>query len=101
MKARRHEMHTLETPEASEGRGGKEPVEFEPAREQARHNTREVQEHLVRHQRTFGTRHIRQKACKAREHVRHEAREARGHVRHEARRARRARVHVGHEAREA
>ena len=90
MKARRHEMHTLETPEASEGRGGKEPVEFEPAREQARHNTREVQEHLVRHERTFGTRHIRQKACKTREHVRHEARGAR-----------RARVHVGHEAREA
>ena len=31
MKARRHEMHTLETPEASEGRGAKEHVEFEPA----------------------------------------------------------------------
>ena len=46
MKARRHEMHTLEKPEASEGRGAKEHVEFEPARERARHKTREVQEHL-------------------------------------------------------
>ena len=45
MKARRHEMHTLETPEASERRRAKEHVEFEPAREQARYKTREVQEH--------------------------------------------------------
>ena len=64
MKARRHEMHTLETSEASEGRGAKEQVEFEPAREHARHKTREVQEHLrhVRQESTFGTRHVRQKA---------------------------------------
>ena len=68
MKARRHEMHSLETPEASEGRGVKEHVEFEPALEQARHKTREVQEHLrhVRHESTFCTRHVRQKARKAR-----------------------------------
>ena len=54
MKARRHEMHTLETPKASEGRGAKEHVEFEPAREHARHKTREVQEHVrhVRHEST-------------------------------------------------
>ena len=42
MKARRHDMHTLESPEASEGRGAKEHVEFEPAREHARHKTHEV-----------------------------------------------------------
>ena len=61
MKARRHEMHSLETPEAIEGRGAKEHVEFKPAREQPRHKTREVQEHLrhVRHESTFGTRHVR------------------------------------------
>ena len=61
MKARRHEMHTLETPDASEGRGAKEHVKFEPAREQARHKTREVQEPLrhVRHESAFGTRHVR------------------------------------------
>ena len=61
-------MHTLETAEASEGRVVKERVEFEPAREHARHKTREVQEHLrhVRHESTFGTRHVRQKARKAR-----------------------------------
>ena len=64
MKARRHEIHT---PEASEGRGAKEHVEFEPAREQARHKTREVQEHLrhKRHESMFGTRRVRQKARKA------------------------------------
>ena len=52
MKARRHEIHSLETPEVSEGRGAKKHVEFEPAREQARHKTHEVQEHLrhVRHE---------------------------------------------------
>ena len=43
MKARRYEVHTLETPEASQGRGAKEQIEFEPAREHARHKTREVQ----------------------------------------------------------
>ena len=42
MKAKRHEMHSLETPEASKARRAKEHVEFEPAREQARHKTREV-----------------------------------------------------------
>ena len=64
MKAKRHEMHSLETPEGSKVRRAKEHVEFEPAREQARHKTREVQEHLrhVRHERTFGMRHLRQKA---------------------------------------
>ena len=69
MKARRHEMHSLETLEASEGRGAKEHLEFEPAREQARHKTREVQEHQrqVRHESTFDTRHVRQKVCKARD----------------------------------
>ena len=36
-------MHTLETPEASQGRGAKEHVELEPAREHARHKTRWVQ----------------------------------------------------------
>ena len=67
MKARRHEMHALETPEASEGRGAKEHVEFEPAREQARHKTREVQDHLkhLRHESTFGTVHARKKERKA------------------------------------
>ena len=67
MKARRHEMHTLEIPEASEGRRAKEHVEFEPARETARHKTREVQEHLrhVRHESTVGTGHVRQKVGKA------------------------------------
>ena len=69
MKARRHEMHSLETPKASEGRGAKEHVEFKPAREKARRKTREVQEHLrhVRHDSTFGTRHVRQKVRKARD----------------------------------
>ena len=68
MKARRLEMHTHETPEANEGRGAKEHVEFEPAREHARHKTRQVQEHLrhVRHENTFGTRHVRQKTRKTR-----------------------------------
>ena len=68
MKAKRHEMHTIEIREASEGRGAKEHVEFEPAREQARHKTREVQEHLrhVRHESTFCTRHVRQNARKTR-----------------------------------
>ena len=58
----------LETPEASEGRGAKEHVEFEAAREHAMHKTREVQEYvrLVRYESTFGTRHIRQKARTAR-----------------------------------
>ena len=62
-----HEMHSLETPEASEGRGAKGHVEFEPAREQASYKTCEVQEHLrhVRHESTFGTRHVRLKARKA------------------------------------
>ena len=78
MKARRHEIHTLETPEANEGRGTKEHVEFEPTQEHARHKTREVQEHLrhVRHESTFATRHVRQKVGKARE--------AREHVGHES-----------------
>ena len=69
MKARRHEMLSLETPKASEGRGAKEHVEFEPAQEQARHKTRDVQEHLrhVRHENTFGARHVRQEARKARD----------------------------------
>ena len=69
MKARRHEMHVFETPEASEERGAKEHVEFEPVREQVRHKTREVQEHLrhVRHESTFGTRHVRQNARKKRD----------------------------------
>ena len=68
MKPRRHEMHALETPEASEGRDAKDHVEFEPAREQARHKICEVQEHLrhVRHESTFGTRHVRQNARKTR-----------------------------------
>ena len=68
MKATRHEMHTLETPEASEGRGAREHVEFEPGQEQARHRTREVQEHLrqVRYKSTFGRKHVRQKTHKAR-----------------------------------
>ena len=44
MKPRRHEMHTLETPEASEGRGPKDHVEFEPVQKQARHKTCKVQE---------------------------------------------------------
>ena len=67
MKARRHEMQTLETPEATERRVAKEHVEFEPPREHARHKTREVQEHLrhVRHESMFGMRHVRQKARKA------------------------------------
>ena len=51
LKARRHEMHTLETPEASKGRGAKEHVEFEPDRERVRYK------HL---------RHVRQKARKTR-----------------------------------
>ena len=61
-------MHTLETPEVSEGRGAKEQVEFKPAREHAKHKTHGVQDHLrhVRHESTFGTRYVRQKARKAR-----------------------------------
>ena len=68
MKARRHVMHTLETSEASGGRGAKEHVEFEPAREQARHETSKVQEHRrhVRDKSTFGTRHVSQKTRKER-----------------------------------
>ena len=64
MTARKHEMYIFETPEVYEGPGAKEHVEFEPAQEQARHKTREVQEHLrhERHESTFGTRHVRQKA---------------------------------------
>ena len=65
MKARR-QMHSLEISERSEGRRAKEHVEFKPGREQARHKTRDVQEHLghVRHKSTFGTRYLRQKARK-------------------------------------
>ena len=63
MKARRHEMHSLETPKASAERGAKEHVEFKPVREKARHKTREVQEHL-RHE--------------TREHVWHKTRKAKG-----------------------
>ena len=61
MKARRHEMYTFETPEASKGQGAKEHVEFEPAREHAKHKAREVKQHL---------RHVR------REHIWHGTRNA-------------------------
>ena len=61
MKATRHEMYKsifrLETPEASEGRGGQEYVEFEAqnAREHARNKTCEVQEYVryLRHENTM------------------------------------------------
>ena len=74
MKGTRHEMDehgSLETPEASDGRGAQEYMEFETgaARQHARRKTREVQQQVrhVRHESTFGMRHVRHKARKVKD----------------------------------